>query len=129
MRTLFLITLLFLPACASPVTDGRGEGMAILVVRLTSGLDRAAVERTMDERAPGFRAMPGLVQKLYGVDPQSGDYCGIFVFRSRADLDAYRAGDLARSNPDAYRVVSARAESYDLLFSLRPDLRAAEAPR
>ncbi len=78
----------------------------------------------MHERAPAFREMPGLVQKIYAVDPISGDYCGIFVFRSRADLENYRASELAATNPSAYRVAASRAEVYDLLFTLHPGLRS-----
>lgn len=121
---LMLILLLGLAACSTPATDGSGEGQVLLVVRLTSELDRDAVERTMRERAPGFRRMPGLIQKIYALDPRTGDLCGVFVFRSRADLEAYRASELAASNPAAYRVVSSRAETYDLLFTLHPGLRA-----
>ncbi|MBM4109103.1 MAG: hypothetical protein FJ255_09900 [Phycisphaerae bacterium] len=122
--TLPLALTLLAASCAAPATDGRGEGLAVLVLRLTSELNRATVERTMEERAPGFRDLPGLVQKIYGVDPVSGDYCGVLVFRSRADLEAYRVSELARSNPAAYRVVNSRAETYDLLFTLHPGLKA-----
>lgn len=124
MRRVLIPLLAILPACSAPPTDGTGEGHVVLVVRLTSALDRPTVERTMRQRAGAFRDMPGLIQKIYAVDPASGDFCGIFIFRSRADLEAYRAGELAASNPAAYRVLASRPETYDLLFTLHPGLRA-----
>jgi hypothetical protein len=53
---------------------------SILFVRITSGLDREEFERSLAERRPRFRDVPGLVQKVYGHDPETGDVCGIYFF-------------------------------------------------
>ena len=39
--------------------------MIIQVVKFQSGLPDEAVRRVMKERAPRFRALPGLLQKYY----------------------------------------------------------------
>jgi len=43
----------------------------VQVVKFASGLSDEKVRRTIDERAPSYRAMPGLLQKLFassGID-------------------------------------------------------------
>ena len=45
--------------------------MIVQVVKFASGLSDEKVRRTIDERAPSYRAMPGLLQKLFassGID-------------------------------------------------------------
>lgn len=93
----------------------------ILFVRVKSGLDAEELERRALERAPRFREVPGLIQKIYGRDDATGDACGIYFFESREALAAYRESELARTIPDAYEAVEVRPEAYDLLFPLRPE--------
>lgn len=61
---------------------------AILFVRVTSDLSAEELERRMRERKSRFPAVPGLVQKFYGRDPASGDYCGLYLFESPEALAA-----------------------------------------
>jgi heme-degrading monooxygenase HmoA len=94
--------------------------MIIQFVKFPSGLSEEEVRRTMEERAPEFRALPGLVQKYYGRERESGEFCGIYVWDSEQSLAEFRASELARTIPDAYRVVrQPRIEIFDVLFSLR----------
>jgi hypothetical protein len=77
----------------------------------------------MDERAPQFRAVPVLLQELYGRQRDSdGAYHGFYAFDSLQSLDTYRRGDLAASIPATYEA-EATIELYDLLFALHPDVR------
>ena len=46
---------------------------SILFVRIASGLDREEFDRRLAERRPRFREVPGLLQKVYGRDPETGD--------------------------------------------------------
>jgi hypothetical protein len=55
---------------------------AILFVRIKSSLPAEDFDRRLAERRPRFREVPGLVQKIYGRDPASGDVCGIYFFES-----------------------------------------------
>jgi Putative mono-oxygenase ydhR len=94
---------------------------SILFVRITSGLDREEFERRLAERRPGFRDVPGLVQKVYGRDPETGDVCGIYFFESDGALAAFRETELARTIPVAYDAVDVRREVYEVLYALWPE--------
>src|SRR5262245_48041 len=94
---------------------------AILFVRITSGLEREEFDRRLAERRPRFREVPGLVQKVYVRDPETGDVCGIYFFESYEALAAFRETELARTIPSAYEAVDIRRERYEVLYSLRPE--------
>jgi hypothetical protein len=90
----------------------------ILFVRVTSDLDPEERERRALERRPRFREVPGLIQKIYGRGPTSGDVCGIYFFESEAALAAYRDSELAMTIPTAYEAVDVRREVYEVLYPL-----------
>jgi heme-degrading monooxygenase HmoA len=94
---------------------------AVLFVRIKSGLDRQEFERRLLERRPRFREVPGLVQKIYGRDDETGDVCGIYFFESQDALSAFRETELARTIPAAYEAVELRREVYDVLYTLWPE--------
>lgn len=97
--------------------------MVIQFVKLQSPLPDERVRAVMDERAPEFREVPGLVQKLYGREQgDTGAYCGIYAFDSQESLDAFRASEPARKIPSAYQA-EMRVERLDLLSTLHPDKR------
>ena len=93
----------------------------ILFVRVNSGLDTAELERRLLERRPRFLEVPGLAQKYYGRDPQTGAVCGIYFFETSEALEAFRTSELAQTIPSAYEAIEVRREAYELLYSLRPD--------
>jgi hypothetical protein len=94
---------------------------AVLFVRITSGLDPDELERRLEERRPRFREVDGLVQKVYGRDPDTGDVCGIYFFESDEALRAFRETELARTIPSAYEATDVRREVYDVLYALCPE--------
>lgn len=94
---------------------------AILFVRVTSNLDPEELERRLHERRPRFREVPGLLQKYYGRESATGPYCGVYIFKDRAALTAYRESELARTIGSAYEATEVRPEAYDVLFPLYPD--------
>ena len=94
---------------------------AILFVRAKSGLNEDELERRLLERKPRFYEVPGLLQKIYGRDRETGAFCGIYFFESREALAAYRETELARTIPSAYEVIEFRPEVYDFLYALRPE--------
>ncbi|MCA9288491.1 MAG: YdhR family protein [Phycisphaerales bacterium] len=102
------------------------EGAAILCVRAASGLPHDQAIAIAHEREPRFREVPGLIQKLYAQDPETGEFCGIYIFESQAAMAAIRESDLARSIPQAYQAQSMRVEGYDLLFTLHPGVRSGD---
>ncbi|MCB2156730.1 YdhR family protein [bacterium] len=96
--------------------------MAIMLfVRIKSELESEELVRRATERRPQFLEVPGLIQKIYGLDPKTGDACGVYFFEDQASLDAFRATELAKSIPIAYEAVDVRPEAYEVLFPLRPD--------
>ena len=71
----------------------------ILFVRVGSELELEELQRRVDERKPSFLDVPGLIQKVYGRDPASGDWCGIYFFESQEALQQFANSDLAKSIP------------------------------
>jgi hypothetical protein len=94
---------------------------AILYVRIKSDLDRQELERRMLRRRPRFREVPGLIQKIYGRDETTGEFCGIYFFENGSDLAAFRETELAKTIPSAYEAVEVRPEIYEVLYSLYPE--------
>jgi len=94
---------------------------AILFVRIKSDTAFEELEPRMYERLPRFREVPGLIQKIYGRSPSTGDVCGIYFFESQAALAAYRESELAKTIPTAYDATDVRPEMFETLVSLYPD--------
>lgn len=93
---------------------------AVLFIRIKSDLELNVIQRRMLERKPKFLEVPGLLQKIYGRDPSTGDLCGIYFFESQDALEAYLESDLAKSIPSTYGAKEVRREMYEVLFPLRP---------
>ena len=93
----------------------------ILFVRIKSDLDKDELERRVHERRPRFEEVPGLIQKIYGMDEATGDACGIYFFENREALAAFRDSELAKTIPAAYEAADTRREVFDVMFPLHPD--------
>jgi hypothetical protein len=93
----------------------------VLFVRISSDLEPGELARRLLERKPRFLEVPGLLQKLYGRDPVSGDLCGIYFFESGAALDAFRESELAKTIPAAYEATDLRRAAYEVVYPLRPE--------
>lgn len=94
----------------------------VLFVRVQSDVGREELERRVLERKPSFLQVPGLIQKIYGRDPQTGDFCGIYFFESRQALSDFRESELAKTISDAYGATGVRREVFEVLYPLRPDV-------
>ena len=94
---------------------------AILFVRVKSSLEAKELERRLIERRPRFLEVPGLVQKIYGRDPATGEVCGIYFFEDNEALAAFRETELAKTIPTAYEAENIRREVYEVLYPLRPE--------
>jgi heme-degrading monooxygenase HmoA len=89
-------------------------------VKFKSGLSDEDAKRVLRERAPQFRAIPGLVQKYYGVEKETGEYTGIYLWDSEESLKEFQKSELARTIPTAYKAATTpRIELFDILFPLR----------
>ncbi len=93
----------------------------VLFVRIKSDLESDEIERRILERKPNFLEIPGLIQKIFGHDPATGDICGIYFFENQEALDAYRETELAKTIPEAYEAVDVRREVFEVLYLLRPE--------
>ncbi len=93
----------------------------VLYVRIKTDLDWEEFQRRLEERRPRFLEVPGLLQKIYGRDPATGEVCGIYFFADQASLAAYRDSELAKTIPSAYEAVDVRREVYEVLYPLHPD--------
>ena len=71
--------------------------MLIQTVKFNSTLSEAEIQRVMEERAPQFRALPGLLQKYYLRDVQTGEVGAVYIWDSEESLRAYRQSDLAQT--------------------------------
>lgn len=94
----------------------------ILFVRIQSDLQFEELERRLLERKPSFLEVPGLIQKIYGRDPETGDACGIYFFETREALAAFRETELAKTIPSAYEATDVRREVFEVMYPLRPDV-------
>lgn len=92
----------------------------LMIVRLKPGLSDEEMERVLRERAALFREVPGLLQKYYVRERDTGAYSGVYVWDSEASLKSFRESELAKSIPGAYRVTEPpKIEIYRILFPLR----------
>jgi quinol monooxygenase YgiN len=71
--------------------------MEALVVTFKTDASQEAFTAAMEENAPVFADVDGLLAKIWIVDPESKTYGGIYLFRDRAALDAYLESDLFKS--------------------------------
>jgi heme-degrading monooxygenase HmoA len=96
--------------------------MIIQTVRFKSALSDAEVQQVMEERAPQFRALAGLLQKYYLKDVQTGEVGAVYFWDSEESLHAYRQSELARTIASAYKAVEQpRVEIYESILTLRPE--------
>lgn len=92
----------------------------VLLVRLRSSLPREEIARIMRERMPEFRAIEGLQQKYYLENEETGEYAGLYLWRSSKDLADFAASDLRASIAEAYGVEGEpRVEVYSVMTPLR----------
>lgn len=96
------------------------ETMILQTVTFSSGLEEDELLRIAHERAPRFRAIPGLLQKYYVKGDEPGQYRGVYIWDSPESLEEFRRSDLAASIPEAYKALSQpRVERLEILFPLR----------
>lgn len=92
----------------------------ILTVRMRSELTLEEIMGIAEERAPEFEALPGLTQKYYVEDVETGEVGGVYLWDSPEALAEYRESELRASIGAAYRAVGEpRVEVYRIVKTLR----------
>lgn len=92
----------------------------VLLIRFRSRLSLDEVMKVVEERAPSFEALPGLRQKYYLEDPQTGEIAGLYLWESPEAFDEYRESELRRTVSAAYEMEGEpRIEVYRVLKELR----------
>lgn len=96
------------------------EGRIIQVIKLKTSLKEEEVLKIAEERAPQFKAIPGLVQKYYVRAAPPHHFAGVYIWDSMESLQSYRESELAASIPEAYKLLEAPyIEILDIMFQLR----------
>lgn len=92
----------------------------IQIIKLKSELNEDEMFKIARERAPQFRAIPGLLQKYYTKTEPPYHVAGIYVWDSMESLKAFRESDLAASIPKAYKLTEPPViEIMEEIFQLR----------
>ena len=95
----------------------------VLLVRFKTSLSLEEVAKVAEVRAPEFKALEGLHQKYYLQDVASGEYAGLYLWKSSEALAEYRDSDLRASIAEAYQVQGEpRVEVYKVAKTLRDDI-------
>ena len=96
--------------------------MIVQFVKFKSDLSDYEFRRIMEERAPQYRALPGLVQKYYIRESETGDYAGIYFWDSEESMREFLQSELARSIPAVYKAAGqSRVEIFEITLVLRPE--------
>jgi len=92
----------------------------VLLVKFNSTLEADELLKVCQEDLETFRNVPGLVQKYYVSEEQSGALSGIYIFSSRSARSSFWNSDLAKRIPARYGVIpeTLRVEEYDVSIVL-----------
>lgn len=94
--------------------------MYIQFVKFASRLSEDQVRRLLEERAPRYREVPGLLQKYYIREPATGAFGGVYLWDSEASCKAFRDSRLRQTIADVYATEGPpRTELFEVLFPLR----------
>jgi len=99
-----------------------GDRELVLLVRFKSALSLEDAQAVMEERAPEFRALPGLTQKYCLEDVNTGELAGLYLWDSADALDSYRSSELRATIAEAYQAKEEpRVEIYRVFKRLREE--------
>jgi heme-degrading monooxygenase HmoA len=92
----------------------------VLLVKFRSPLSLEEVQAVVDSRIEQFRALPGLVQKYYLQDSETGEYAGLYLWDSAESLAEFRKSDLRQTIAKAYQTEGEpRVEVFQVFDVLR----------
>jgi heme-degrading monooxygenase HmoA len=92
----------------------------VLLVKFKSRLTAEEVRQVVDSRIGDFRALPGLKQKYYLEDSDTGELAGLYFWDSAEALSEYAQSELRASIAAAYQAEGEpRVEVFDVFDVLR----------
>ena len=99
---------------------------SVLVVKFQSNLSQEKLMETCHKQLGMFRSVPGLIQKYYIAEEETGAISGIYLFSSKSDREAFWTSDLAKTIPSKYGVIaqSKRVEKYEMAIILNEAVEA-----
>jgi hypothetical protein len=96
------------------------EPAIAFLIKFKSSLPLDEVMKIVEERAPEFEALEGLLQKYYVHDPESGEIGGLYVWDSPDALADYRSSELRSTIAQAYHTEGEPSiQVYRVLKTLR----------
>lgn len=101
---------------------------SILTFKFRTAMTDDAIVAHMDSRREIFREVEGLLQKYYCREPETGAFCGVYLFDTAEHAQAYRDGKVIAGIPEALQVEGElRIEQLDFIMALRPDQYVTQA--
>lgn len=83
-------------------------------------LSDSEVLKLYDQRAPRYRQLPGLLQKYYIKDKQTGEYGTVYLWDSMQSMQEFQQSELSRSIPETYKITGQPGiEILDVVYTLR----------
>ncbi len=90
--------------------------MHILVINFNlHDLSREQYESVCDELASTFASIPGLISKTWLANEETNTYGGVYLWESRAAMEAYRAGEIFASIGANPALINVTATDFEVL--------------
>lgn len=94
----------------------------VFLAKFRSSLPLDEVHRVANERIDQFRALPGLLQKYYLRETETGEVAGLYFWESPEALSEFAQSELRATIADAYQVEGApRVEVFEVFEILRDE--------
>lgn len=94
----------------------------VFLAKFRSSLPIDEVHRVAKERIDQFRALPGLLQKYYLRETETGEVAGLYFWESPEALSEFAQSELRATIADAYQVDGVpRVEVFEVFEILRDE--------
>jgi hypothetical protein len=89
---------------------------SVLSVKFNSTLGYEKLMKTCEEDLEIFREVPGLIQKYYVIEENTGAISGLYIFKTRSDRETFWNSELAKNIPARYGVnlATLRVENFEM---------------
>lgn len=78
--------------------------------RVPEGTTKAALRQTIEQTAHNYVNIPGLIRKYYGIADDGRSLCGIYLWRSRAQAEAFYTQEWVKLVTDRWGAPPLRTE-------------------
>jgi hypothetical protein len=101
------------------------DAEAVLLVKFNSTLSAENLMDVCKADMKTFRTVPGLIQKYYIAEENTGALSGIYIFDTKSARAAFWTSELAKNIPIRYGVIAEtlRVEQYDMAIILNDVVR------